>query len=173
MSNDKKNEIPAAPVVPVMAAPEDAMKKLGFTAEQIQFINQLVITATVTAVQSIPKQNNANNNVNKKPIVQCGKCFQNENACKGKHVKMVVYPERYPEFAKWWPGVVINGVRYISHTPNVKILVPEKQYSTIVNAIKTFEENERTVNISRSKTHVSGSIGRRGTGAVKAEMAWR
>lgn len=176
---DKKSDVKTAAAATATVVPGvDVMKSLGFTPEQVQFINQVAMTAAVTAVQAsqsmalpqIIAQRSQNQNI----IPQCHVCQQLITACKDKHVKMVVFPTRYPEFARWWPGYKLNGVRYISHTPNHKIVVPEIAISAISQAILAYEENERTVKIGRKAQRHGGSIGPHGNGGIPVvNETWR
>lgn len=176
---DKKSDVKVATAATAATVPgADVMKSLGFTAEQIQFINQVAMTAAVTAVQASQsmgmQQVQSTRSQNQVIIPQCHICQQLVTACKEKHVKMVVYPTRYPEFARWWPGYKLNGVRYISHSPNQKILVPEIAVSAISQAILAYEENERTVKIGRTAQRHGGSIGPHGNGGVPTvNETWR
>ena len=168
---------PQAGPVTAPTTAEEQMKKLGFTQEQIAFINQLIISASIAAATTVQPAQSAQqtkkNSSAPQIIPVCGECQQLVTACKGEHTKMVVFPDKYPEFAKWFAGVMINGVRYVSNNSNQKVVIPACAESTIVNAIKAFEENERTIHIPRNKQHNSGSIGRSGSGPVNASAAWR
>ena len=111
MTDPKKDEKPTVTVtttpLPPTAPTTEQLSKFGFTSEQMQFIQQLVISASITAaqaaIQNAPKP--AAPSQNQTIIPQCEKCHQLISACKDKHVKMVVFPTKYPEFAEWFAGV--------------------------------------------------------------------
>lgn len=158
-------------VVPVVATTVTPATPVTFTAEQFAAIQQMVVAATMAAQAGNARP--AQTVLAKQYSPECIDCKQSVSACKGKHVEMVVYPTRYPEFWKYFKGVKINGVEYVSHTAGQRITVPAALESTITNAIVQFEDNERTMLIGRNKQHSSGSIGRGSNGAVQAVSAWR
>lgn len=88
----------------------------------------------------------------KLPRARCGVCGQVEaTGCRSKHVEMVVYPVRRPEYADCFQGAFINGVKYLSDGPSSKVLVPEEAASTIQVIIDNYEENEVQTRNGRSK----------------------
>lgn len=103
------------------------------------------------------------------PGALCPTCGQGENACKKEHVKLVVYPSRYPEFGEFFQGVIINGVRYLSNNQDHEIEVPACAATEMSNIIRTFETNERETRVGRSKTHHSGSVHT----PTPAQVGWR
>lgn len=79
--------------------------------------------------------------------------------CKGNHIYMVVYPQRYQHFAKFFQGVMINGVRYLSSNRRERILVPTEMEGTVLKIIEDWEDNEQaTMSGSRVAEHDSGDI---------------
>lgn len=87
----------------------------------------------------------------KLPKARCPVCGQVQTGCESKHVEMVVYPVRRPEYADCFQGAFINGVKYLSDGPSSKILVPESAQSTIQVIIDNYEENEVQTRNGRSK----------------------
>lgn len=152
---------PATPISPIVPA---------FTKEQLEYIQQVTV-ATAMAVNGVNAARSNKPEVKSHP--ECPDCHQYLSACKGKHETMVVYPVRYPEFIAYFSGVKINGVTYISRTPNDKITVPACAVADIGNIINTFEQNEKTATMGRKRDHNAGSLGRRGTGPIHATAAWR
>lgn len=165
-----------APVPTTSTVPVDTKVPM-FTKEQTEHINQLVISASIAAAQAavaaMGKQMQSAPSQNQIIHQQCGVCKQALKACGGKHVKMVVFPVKYDEFAPYFLGAKINGVTYRSSNGNRAINIPACAQSTITNIITAFEDNERTVHIGRKKTHNSGSIGPSGKGFNPANAAWR
>lgn len=90
------------------------------------------------------------------------------------HTKMVVYPSN-PRFGPWFPGCIINGVRYLSSNRREKILVPTACVSQIMKQIQDFEENEfATIMGGRTAEHNSGVINEVGESKQNtATSAWR
>lgn len=107
----------------------------------------------------------------------CPTCKQLQKACGGvpkiegtatqlkkdaannvNHVKMVVYPQRYPEFAEWFRGRGLNGVWYLSNGPGHQVWVPRSAAGDIQHAIETFETNERETRMGRTRQHNSGNL---------------
>lgn len=151
-----------------------------FTKEQEQYIAQLVAQASMNAALTVlnnvnkqPAQNPAYNR-NAAPVVheQCDVCKQVKIACKGEHMLTVVYPQKYPEWAGFFPGVKINGVIYRSGNENHRIYIPTVAASTILNVVLAFENAEKNIHIKRTKRHDSGSIGKSGKGAKNANVSW-
>ncbi len=171
-------KIPAAPDVKL---PEvNNVTPPLFTKEQDAYIQQLVamtaMNAAMTVMQNMknqPQQNPAYNR-NAAPVIHemCDVCHQVKKACSGKHILTVVYPQKYPEWAGFFPGVKINGVVYRSGNENHRINVPAVSASTILNAVLAFEEAEKNIHIKRKKKHDSGSIGGSGKGARAANVSW-
>lgn len=79
-------------------------------------------------------------------------CKQGEH----KHKKIVVFP-RDKRYAKWFLGVRINSVLYLSNGPNHAIVVPED--CAIEQLIEGWEDNETELAHGRVAAHDSGSIG--------------
>ena len=94
---------------------------------------------------------------------ECNVCRQPLSGCEGKHVEMVVYPTRYPEHADFFPGVYINGTRYLSNDENHKVVVPAISQSDILSAVRQFEDGERAIGQSRNRRHNSGRISPNGS----------
>lgn len=151
-----------------------------FTKEQEAYIQQLVamtsMNAAMTVMQNMKNQNTAASvyNRNAAPIIyeQCSVCKQIKKACNGEHTLTIVYPQKYPEWAGFFPGIKINGVVYRSGNENHRIYIPTVSASTILNAVLAFEEAEKNIHIRRKKKHDSGSIGASGKGAKTANVSW-
>jgi hypothetical protein len=184
MADDKKNPFtPAAtpvklPAVDTAAGP--AAVAPMFSKEQEAYIQQLVamtaMNAAMTVMQNMKKEpaTNPAYNRNAAPVVHevCSVCNQVKPACKGEHMLTVVYPQKYPEWAGFFPGVKINGVTYRSGNENHRIYIPTVAASTILNTVLAFEEAEKNIHIKRKARHDSGSIGGSGTGAKQANVSW-
>lgn len=89
------------------------------------------------------------------------------------HVKMVVYPTRYPEFADWFRGRGLNGVWYLSNNASHAIWVPRAAAGDFQHAIETFETNERETRMGRTKLHNSGSVNSPKTVGELGTEGWR
>lgn len=90
----------------------------------------------------------------------CHACRQPLTACKGEHTMMVVYPKKYTEFGSFFPGIILNGERYLSNDEQHQVLVPSACVADFDNRIRAFETNEREIGQSRSKQHHNGDIRR-------------
>lgn len=178
MAEDKKNPFAAAatvalPTIETTTAPM-------FTKEQEAYIQQLVamtsMNAAMTVMQNMKAQAPVSQpyNRNAAPVVleQCDVCGQAKKACDGKHMLAIVYPQKYPEWAGFFPGVKINGVVYRSGNENHRINIPTVAASTILNVVLAFENAEKNIHIKRKKRHDSGSIGASGEGAKAANVSW-
>lgn len=150
------------------------------TARLIQSVVRAVMTETVPAMMALQQGNQSSAGL--KPVrrmIQCRECKQagpKAPPCNGEHIKMVVYPNKYPEFGKWFQGSIINGIRYLSDRRNQAILVPAACEGQIVKQIADFEENERVTRMGRSaeEPHNSGEIRETGGGKINhAVSAWR
>lgn len=80
---------------------------------------------------------------------KCTECGQLTRACKGEHVKMVVYPKDN-SLEDWFMGVYVNGVRYISNHSSDEILVPKN--NDIASLISQWEQNETESRNGRRKS---------------------
>lgn len=109
----------------------------------------------------------------------CNDCRQKgpkQPSCKAEgHTKMVVYPTLHPRFGPWFPGAIINGVRYLSTNRREKVLVPTACVSQITKQIADWEENEISTMLGgRTAEHDSGEIQEGGGGKQKTAVAgWR
>lgn len=115
------------------------------------------------------------------PKRNCYLCQQDERVCGGKeenHVKMVVYPQRFPEYGKWFRGAGINGVWYRSNGPGHKIVVPTAAVGSILNQVEGYERDERESERRRSGGNDLGKMAEPGTGESTrlnqpAQTGWR
>lgn len=134
---------PAAPTAPV-----------SDTAKLIREILGEMLPALAVA------QGNNNRSTAPRPapmLVRCQECGQFEDACKGKHTTMVVYPaSRLAQ--KFFTGVYINGVNYRSHGHSDPIIVPAQ--NSIRQIMETFESNEEDLSQGRPALHHSGTFGK-------------
>lgn len=151
-----------------------------FTKEQESYIQQLVamtsMNAAMTVMQNMkaPQPTQVAYSRNAPPVIHetCDVCKQIKKACNGEHTLMIVYPQKYPEWAGFFPGIKINGVPYRSGNEHHRIYVPTCAVSTIANATIAFEQAEKNIHIKRKKKHDSGSIGSSGKGAKRADTSW-
>lgn len=167
MTDAKKTETTTTPITPAPITP------VPFTKEQLDVVNQMIVGGIVAYQNAIANRPASAPGPNQEVKEQCAICQQYTSACQGKHMRMVVYPTKYPEFAGYFMGVKINGVKYLSGNEMHHVDVPACAVSTIINLINDFEQNEKTIKIGRQKSHNSGSIGAKGTGVNRAVSAWR
>lgn len=85
----------------------------------------------------------------------CGECGQKKIACRGEHAQMVVFPSD-PRKAKFFQGVIINGVKYDSVVPGRAILVPKA--NNILETIARWEVNEDETQNGKQLFLESGSV---------------
>jgi hypothetical protein len=129
------------------------------------------------------------------PMRRCYICGQDERACakadkrgvplkdeEGKliadHTMMVVYPQRFPEFGKWFRGAGVNGVWYLSNGPSHKVPVPTSAVASIKAMVEGFEQDERDSERRRSGGNDLGKMAEPGTGEstnvrAPAQQGWR
>lgn len=110
--------------------------------------------------------------------VICRVCLQKgpgKPPCNGEHISMVVFPVKYPRFGAWFPGCIINGVRYLSSDRRQRILVPKACEGQIIKQISDYEENEMDMSQGRVAQHNSGDIGETGSRVTPATASsgWR
>lgn len=115
------------------------------------------------AMESVQRQNDEKK-VPPSPRMHrlCQECGQAQKGCEGKHVMMTVYPVRYPEFSRFFPGVILNGKTYISNDETHQIIVPENCVANFTRIIQEFEDNERQMLIGRKgggRRVMSGNTG--------------
>jgi hypothetical protein len=148
----------------------DLEKAIKAVAEQmIPAAIAAAITATQgtrPAAQAAPVQPNGSN-------PQCSECGQKRSACGGKHVQMVVFPTRFPQFADYFPGVILNGVKYLSNDDSHTVTVPAIAESDVLNTVAGFERNEHEMANGRVAERHSGTVSPRGTSFSPANAAWR
>lgn len=158
---DVKTEPKAAP-----AKPEDKL-----TMEQVLQLVPAIAAATASAMQK------GQTAAAVKPVFRapqkCHECGQAVTGCEGKHKLMVVYPQRYPQHADYFPGVQINGIRYLSNNDHHQVLVPEAAESFIANTVAIFEQNEQDMAVGRKAVRHSGTVSPHGSNLQPANQAWR
>ncbi len=111
--------------------------------------------------------------------VICRVCLQGGKGappCGERHQLMVVYPQRYPKYGPWFPGCIINGIRYLSDHRSHRIYVPEDCVGQITKQLHDYEENEEQTRNGRVAEHNSGEIRQGGGGTTNtagASNGWR
>lgn len=95
-------------------------------------------------------------NKNEGALGQCSDCGQQLATCKSEHVRMVVFPSD-TRFARWFHGIMVNGVRYASNGPGHQITVPKA--NDIAHMVSLFEREEAANVMGREYAHNSGYIG--------------
>jgi hypothetical protein len=151
MSKDEKNP-----------QPQTQQQTQQSQADTVATAVEKVLEKTLPAVMAagINAANNAAQQARapQAPVVResCGICRQPNMACKGKHVKMAVYPQSR-SLGKSWSGVGINGVWYQSASPNHPVDVPAD--APIAHMIQEWERAEMEMRQGREFDHNSGSIG--------------
>lgn len=103
---------------------------------------------------------------------RCPACNQYQVACKGKHESLVVYPQN-DQFADWFDGIDINGVRYISPDRNTAIVVPADAAGVILKMVKDYEDNEMQTRMGRKRTRNSGDVTRGNPVTAAGVGGWR
>lgn len=157
MSDDTKLK-PAAPEAPI-------------TMKQVLELIPQMIAASVAATSK--PQHAAEPAPERQGKQRCHDCGQVMSACHGKHVQLVVYPQRYEHAADYFPGVFINGVRYLSNHSTHTVTVPAESAGDIVNTVAGFEHNEQELATGRKASRHSGSVGPYGSSVSPASQAWR
>ena len=89
------------------------------------------------------------------PGPRCNDCGQYEVCCKGQHRQVVVWPSN-PHFARFFQGVRINGVTYLSNGPAHAITVPAD--SNIEYMTEMWTRNEQDLSQGRVAEHNSGTV---------------
>jgi hypothetical protein len=96
---------------------------------------------------------------------KCSECNQpsvkGRYACKGKHVKMIVFPDD-PEWGTFFQGVIVNGAVYLSDGPGHQISVPAE--NNIAYEVQKWVAMERQNAHGRKRQHNSGTVGRNSSG---------
>lgn len=168
----------------------ETMKKSGAKDDDIRnyfkiFMEEMMpaMAAAVRAGQPAATSEAAANKIRR--WQHCNECKQKGPAtkenpygspCKNEHIYMVVFPKRYPQVAKYFQGVFINSVRYLSDNRRHKILVPANCESTIDAMIEKWEDNEieTMTGEGRIAEHNSGVVREGGGGQVRqAVVGWR
>lgn len=90
----------------------------------------------------------------------CRECGQPVTACSKKHEQIVVFPTKYPEFAKFFTGYGINGIWYRSPNANTPVTVPANAAQAILAGVQTMEKVEHETRQGHVKEHNSGSADR-------------
>lgn len=145
-------------------------------AAAVKYVSEQMIPAAVAAAvaattKSAPApQAQARSVLN---IPTCTDCGQKVTGCEGKHSKMVVYPTNFPQFADYFVGVILNGVKYLSNDASHEVVVPTNCIGTINAIVAGYEKNEQEMAIGRKKEHSSGHVTPHGSSVQPAHQAWR
>lgn len=140
-----------------------------------QVAEQLIPAAIVAAVQATKAQNQPVAPQRLAPVApqRCHECGQQKTACEGKHLKMVVFPMRYPQHAEYFQGVFLNGVRYLSNDGSHEVTVPAIAEATIRNIVSGFETDEQARAVGRKAERHSGVVTPSGAATTQATQGWR
>lgn len=146
-------------------------------AAAVKFVSEQMIPAAVAAAVSATTKQAAPapapTRAGPVPQQKCHDCGQVRSGCEGKHVLLAVYPQRYPQHADYFPGVILNGVKYLSNNGSHKILVPANAESTILGVVAGFEQNEHEMANGRKAERHSGHVSPHGASVQPANQAWR
>lgn len=153
-----------------MADTKKTEEKIEEKAKELSQVPGFDIAAAIAAGMKMAMEQVQNANEAKKVTIPapprahrlCHDCGQALKGCEGKHVKMVVYPTRYPEFARFFAGVTLNGKNYVSNDETHQVLVPENCVASFSRIIQEFEDNERQMLIGRKgggRRAMSGNTG--------------
>jgi hypothetical protein len=184
MADDKKKDLKEAIVAEATSpTPAEALAQMSpEDRKQIQLIKAVMmeVVPALVAMKSAPEAKEAKQRMEaaERKILSrrvCSVCLQPLTACENKHVQLTVYPSRYPEFAKGFPGVTINGVTYLS-AQNRTVPVPECAAPYIAQMVTAYETNMRESISGRTAEHNSGNLSGGGIGETKtnsANVGWR
>lgn len=88
---------------------------------------------------------------------KCQQCGQYEIACQGKHRKAIVYPTNHrARWARFFSGVWLNGVKYLSSRPGHQVTVPADFYPEVDT--QRWEMNEEQQANGRESYFDSGNL---------------
>lgn len=152
MANDKKSEAPTAEVT---TTPEERMAKT---------IADGIATGMAAAAQIQANAAAAARGPALKPKMGCGICRQDISGCNNEHRLLAVYP-RSKKYGRFFQGVIINGVRYLSNHRGHKIWVPKD--CNIEHVMEMWENNEDDQSQGKEVEHDSGVLSATGKSDVK------
>lgn len=151
---------------------EKAAEKKPETMDELiaKAVGQAIEKALPAAVAVAAKVGQPTPKLSKERLGECEKCHQSNGACKGEHRFVVVGPTSRKAW-KFFSGIHINGVRYMSNHPGHKIWVPAD--ANVEYMVERFENNEEELSDGRDAVHNSGVMGPAGKQITPAVMAWR
>lgn len=141
-NDDKKNPAPAAPTPAALTIDADTIRKIA---------QEVAVAAVMAAQQTVnmKAQQVAENNEN------CGHCGQKVKGCLGKHAKMVVLP-RTTLGKRYFQGIRLNGVLYMSPNSQTPIIVPEQNDFAYI--LQQHDAQEESFPHGKQYMHDSGSV---------------
>lgn len=86
---------------------------------------------------------------------RCEKCLQMRIVCKNVHVLLNVAPANPRRYARF-PGIIVNGVTYISPRPGAPIYVPKD--NDILYKLQRWEDEEDNLREPHKLDHNSGTL---------------
>lgn len=92
---------------------------------------------------------------------ECHVCRQKVRACNNEHTQMSVFPGRYPEFGRDWPGLTLNGIKYRSNDNQHLVDVPLSAADGFTVRIRVWEDRERINLIGRRGGDAYSNSGKR------------
>ena len=157
-----------------MSEPTKPTPEAPITMKQVlELIPQMIASAVAATskapVAAAPVRGAAQN------FPKCNDCKQvlkndSGGGCGGRHTMMVVHPLHHAEY---FPGAIINGVKYLSNDPGHRVLVPADAEATIAAIVNGYEQNEREMSVGRKAERHSGSVSPNGSNTVQQHAAWR
>lgn len=148
--------------------PEQKPEAKALTIEDLVKMIPTLVASTVAATNAAnaPKPAVAQNVQRQK----CHECGQVKTGCEGKHVRMSVTPR---DFAEYFPGVFLNGVRYFSDYEGQLVTVPAAAESAILGILAGYEKNEKELATGRKAIRHSGTVSPSGSRTTEQNAAWR
>ena len=145
-------------------------------AEVMKQVSESLIPAAVAAAVAATggqRQAAPARPVHPTQAARCSDCGQVRSGCQGEHAMMVVFPQRYTHHAKYFTGVTINGIKYLSNHDSHEVLVPKDAVGDIQAIVSIFEQNEQDMMLGRRADHHSGRLSPKGRAVNEANAAWR
>ena len=175
MSFEKKPLPESKPDTEVKSKPEIPSSVLEAAIKAVA--DQMIPAAVAAAVAATSRGQYVQSAAPSRPLPpsndRCPTCSQLTSACRDEHVEMIVYPTRYEEHAQFFPGAIINGVKYLSNDASHRVPVPKVSEAAVLEIVRNFENNEQDTRLGRKAERRSGVVTPHGAQFSPANQAWR
>lgn len=160
MSDPKKSDNKTVQEQPKAEA--KAVDPVSLATDIAQKFIEGLMPAVIKAAQPQPQAAPAQRYTSRRARRRCDVCgwhlASNDLKECDKHEEVIAYPVKHPEYATWFEGIKINGVRFRSPDESTPVKVPFGMAGTVLKMVQDYERAEYEARNGKQKIRKSGSI---------------